>query len=72
MDDGQKIAHWARSIDPRDAVYWHAKGDTWIGHREDTGFSVSLDDYVKAHSLTTREIERIPSWDKLLETGLFH
>lgn len=38
MDDEEKIAHWARSIDPRDAVYWHAEGDTWIGQRDDTGF----------------------------------
>jgi hypothetical protein len=57
----------AKSINPEDACYWHAEGTTWIGHRDDTGFAVALDDYVAAHLLTTEEIEAIPSATELLE-----
>jgi hypothetical protein len=60
MEAEEGIAYWAKSIDPKDAVCWHAEGVTWIGHRDDTGFAVSLDDYVAVHLLTTEEIQAIP------------
>jgi hypothetical protein len=34
----------AKSINPEDACYWDAEGTTRIGHRDDTGFAVALDD----------------------------
>jgi hypothetical protein len=36
---------------------------------DDTGYSVSLEDYVAAHLLTTEELEAIPSAPELLEQG---
>jgi hypothetical protein len=63
------VTDGAKSIDPKDACYWHADGSTWIGYRDDTGNSVSLEDYVAAHLLTTKELEAIPSAAELLEQG---